>query len=145
MTTANKTASPARTTTSPARTTATVGPVYFWGIFLLCAFALLVIAWFKLQGPAQTYDDKRAALRTAKLQALQTEDRQNLSNYAWANKEKGVARIPIERAMELVAADMKTAAIAPSAVKVETPYPAGLAPLPAPAPAPATPTPEAAK
>ena len=125
MTTANRNASPARTS---------VGPVYFWGIFLFCAFTLLVIVWFKFMGSQEGYDDKRAALRASKLQALRLEDHQNLSHYSWANKEKGIVRIPIEHAMELVAADLKNAPFGPSAVKVENPYPAGLAPQPTPAP-----------
>ena len=112
---------------------ASVGPVYYWGILLFCAFSLLVSTWFWLAGSGQTYDDKRAASRATKLQALRLEDRQNLSNYAWVNKEKGLARIPIERAMELVAAELKTPEVGPSGVKVESPYPAGLPPQPAPA------------
>lgn len=127
MTTANIKASPAGTKASP-------GPVYFWGILLFSAFTLLVIAWFKFLGPQETYEDKRAALRTSKLQALRQEDQKNLTGYSWVNKPKGVARIPIDRAMELVASDLKDATVSPSTVKVENPYPAGLPTQPAPAP-----------
>jgi hypothetical protein len=135
MTTANIQASPARTS---------VGRVYFWGIFLFCAFTLMVVVWFNFLGSQQSYDDQRAAARATKLQALRTEDQKSLSGYSWVNKEKGLARIPIERAMEMVASESKNASVAPSTVKVENPYPAGLAPVPAAAPA-AAPAPEATK
>ena len=113
---------------------ASFGPAYLMGLAIFSGFVLLVIVWFKLQGSNQTYDDQRSAARSTKLAALRADDHKALSNYAWANKEKGVARIPIDRAMELVAADLKNATVAPSSVKVENPYPAGLAPQPAPAP-----------
>ena len=118
----------------PARTKASVGPAYFWGIILFCSFALVAIIWLKVLGPQQTYDEKRGEARSTKLQALRAEDQKTLSAYAWGNKEKGVAHIPIDRAMELVASELKAASVSPSAVKVENPYPAGLAPAPAPAP-----------
>lgn len=119
---------------SPAQNKAADGPVKPWAILLLSAFVLAVLAWFKFQGTKQTYEDQRAELRLSKLKALRAEESQTLSNYAWASKEKGLARIPIDRAMELVAAELKNATVAPSQVKVENPYPAGLATQPAPAP-----------
>ena len=123
--------------TTPAvstRANASVGAAYIWGIILFLAFVLMAIVWFKFLGPQETYDDKRAAARVTKLSTLRKEDQKTLSNYAWGNKEKGIAHIPIDRAMELVASELKSASVTPSTVKVENPYPAGLAPAPAPAP-----------
>jgi hypothetical protein len=128
MTTANTTADPARANNTP------LGQLYFRGILLFCAVVLVAILLFQAYGPnqGQSYDDQRGTARLAKLQALRAEEQKTLSNYSWANKEKGVARIPIDRAMELVAADLKNATASASSVKVENPYPAG---LPAQAPA----------
>ena len=120
----------ANTLSSPARP----GSAYWGGIILFSVFTLLVIVWFKSLGTQETYDKKRGDVRVTKLQALRAEDAKTLTEYAWGNKEKGVAHIPIDRAMELVASELKASTVSPSAVKVENPYPAGLAPAPAPAP-----------
>ncbi len=37
------------------------------------------------------------------LQTLHTEEEHQLNTYAWVNKEAGIVRLPIERAIELVA------------------------------------------
>ena len=41
--------------------------------------------------------------RKGKLRELQAVEQKKLSGYGWVDKSKGVARIPIERAMERVA------------------------------------------
>lgn len=40
-----------------------------------------------------------------KLEELRTREQEELTTYGWVDKEKGTVRIPIERAMELVARD----------------------------------------
>jgi hypothetical protein len=117
---------------------ASVGPVFIGGIFVFLLFALLVKVWFAFSVPAENYEDKRAAARVAKRQALDRDNREKLTNYAWVSKEKGVVQIPIDDAMKIVAGELKTKPVQASAVKVEIPYPAGLQQAP---PAPAAPAP----
>ena len=71
-------------------------------------------------------------------------EREHLHHYGWVDKNSGVVRIPIERAIELVAAQ-------PQKFGIETTAPAAAAPAatpeaaaPAPAAAPAAPKPPAA-
>jgi len=124
----------ATTSAVPPRAKASVGPAYIWGLILFSAFAVIAYFWFHASGTEQSYDEKRGTARVTKLQTLRQEDQKSLSSYGWVNKEKGVAHIPIDRAMELVSSELKDSKVAPSTVKVENPYPAGLAPQPAPAP-----------
>jgi hypothetical protein len=120
---------------------ASVGPVFIGGIFVFLLFALLVKVWFAFSTPAENYEDKRAAARVAKRQALDRDNREKLTTYAWVSKEKGVVQIPIDNAMKIVAAELKTKPVQASSVKVEIPYPAGLQQPPpgSAAPAPAMP------
>lgn len=55
------------------------------------------------------------------LQALRTKERQILSSYGWVDRAAGVAHIPIERAMQIIAAEGLP--VTPPAV--EPPPPAG--------------------
>lgn len=50
----------------------------------------------------ETEDADRAAVRTKNLAELQTADSAQLSTYGWNDNAKGIAHIPITRAMELV-------------------------------------------
>lgn len=43
------------------------------------------------------------------LQEVRSQHEQELSSYGWVDKEKGVVRIPIERAMELLIAESSSA------------------------------------
>ena len=116
---------------------------FFGGAFLFCAFAALVIIVYKASIPEKDAEQIRADARVQKLAALRAEDDAKLNSYRWINKDKGTVQIPIERAMELVLADLKGKAPHASGVKVENPYPAGLQDLAAPAPAPSAAAPAA--
>jgi hypothetical protein len=124
---------------------ASVGPVFIGGILIFLLFALLVKVWFHFSGPAENYDDKRAAARIAKRQMLDRDNREKLTTYAWVNKDKGIVQIPIDDAIKLVAAELKNKPVQVSPVKVEIPYPAGLQQVPpaAATPAAASPAPSA--
>ncbi len=77
------------------------------GVVLLFAFfALLVWAILGVTPRGDRYEQKRAEARSEKLKTAQTEWTKNLENYAWIDKAKGTARIPISRAMELTVADL---------------------------------------
>lgn len=105
---------------------ASVGPAFFGSILLLLLFGLVVAAWVRFGGRTESYDDKRAADRIAKLSALEKENRQRLTVYGWVHKDKGVVQIPIDDAMKLALPELKSKPVQASAVKVENPYPAGL-------------------
>jgi hypothetical protein len=65
------------------------------------------------------------AKQAAQLEELRARENQMLTEYAWVDREAGVARIPIHRAMEIVAKNPAALApVPPSAPPNETP-PAG--------------------
>jgi hypothetical protein len=104
----------------------------FFGIFVL---VLVVIA-----PHGNTYEAKRAEAREKKLNDTRNAATQELNSYAWVDKGKGIARIPIDRAMELTLRDLASKKPAP-ANPIETPAQApasGASPAPAVSPAPAT-------
>jgi len=75
-------------------------------VLLFLMFGLIVAA---VIGPAKRssdYEKKRAANREAKLKAQRDQDTAALTGYAWVDQNKGVVRIPIERAMELTLVDL---------------------------------------
>lgn len=45
--------------------------------------------------------------QSSQLQELRTEHRRILNSYEWIDKESGIARIPIDRAMELVTEELQ--------------------------------------
>lgn len=83
-------------------------PLSTWlGIILL--FALFGIIVLAVIGPAprgDTYEQTRAKAREKKLKDARDEDTKTLTGYGWIDKNKGVARIPIARAMQLTVAEL---------------------------------------
>jgi hypothetical protein len=110
---------------------ASVGPAFLGGILAFLIIGLFVLIWFCISGKPESFDDKRAVARVAKLDALQKENEEKLTSYAWVNKAKGTVQLPIDRAMELVVADLKAKPVQASSVKLEPIYPAGLQQAPA--------------
>jgi hypothetical protein len=113
----------------------------WFGIVLL--FALFGVIVLAIIGPAprgSDYEETRAKKRVENFKTLREEADKALTTYGWVDKNKGVARIPIERAMELTVADLakqKPASAGPIATP-ETQATAGAGASPAPAsPAPA--------
>ena len=54
-----------------------------------------------------TYEEDRAKARAEKLKIAQEEWNKAAESYGWVDKDKGVAHIPIQRAMELELADLQ--------------------------------------
>ena len=83
-------------------------PFSTWlGVVLL--FALFGVIVLAVIGPAPRSDDyeqKRAKAREEKLKTAREEDAKALTSYAWIDKNKGVARIPVARAMELTLVEL---------------------------------------
>lgn len=92
------------------------------------------------QAPRRSdYEETRAKKRVENLKTLREEADKALTTYGWIDKTKGLARIPIERAMELTVADLAKQKPAPAG-PIATPEAQATASAPASAtsPAPAT-------
>ena len=116
------------------RRTAFLSGAYFRALLGFCLFSVIALFWFRLTPKEESYEQKRAAIRSKMLQDLRAEDEKKLNHYAWVDEKKRIVQIPIERAEELVMAELKTKPPQPTAVKVEVPYPAGLQQQPTPGP-----------
>jgi hypothetical protein len=111
-------------------------PLSTWlGVVLL--FALFGVIVLAVVGPAPRgadYEHKRANAREEKLKTLRQADAKELTTYGWIDKNKGVVRLPIERAMELTVAELSSKHPIP-AYPIATPAaqatPAGAAATPA--------------
>ena len=114
--------------------------VWFGIVLLFALFGVIVLA---IIGPAQRgsdYEEARAKKRVENLKTLREEADKALTTYGWVDKTKGLAHIPIERAMELTVAELAKQKPAPAGpiAAPETQAPAGAPASPAPAsPAPA--------
>jgi hypothetical protein len=113
---------------------------WFGIVLLFVLFGVIVLA---IIGPTQRgsdYEETRAKKRLENLKTLREEADKALATYGWIDKNKGVARIPIERAKELTVAELakqKPAAAGPIATP-EAQATAAAATSPAPiSPAPA--------
>jgi hypothetical protein len=110
-------------------------PLSTW-LGIVCLFGLFGIIVLAVIGPSSRtsdYEETRAKKRMERLKALQEENQKELTTYTWVDKNKGVARIPIDRAMELTVADLaqkKPAPAGPIATPAAQTPPAG-APAPA--------------
>src|SRR5262249_37353557 len=108
-------------------------------VFLFVLFGLIVLAVIGPSPRSSDYEETRAKKRVERLKALHEETQKDLTNYAWVDKNKGVARIPIDRAMELTVAELaqkKPAPAGPIATPAAQTAPAAAPPAAGP-PAPA--------
>ena len=106
-------------------------------VLLFVVFGLFVWVVIGASPRGDSYEAKRAIAREEKLKTLREEADKALTTYGWVDKTKGVARVPIDRAMELTLADLATKKPAP-ANPIATPEPQASA-----APAPNAPPPKA--
>jgi len=104
---------------------------------IVCLFVLFGLIVLAVIGPSprtSDYEETRAKKRMEKLKTLHEESQKELTTYAWVDKNKGVARIPIDRAMEVTVADLaqkKPAPAGPIATPASQAAPAGASPAPA--------------
>jgi hypothetical protein len=104
---------------------------------IVCLFVLFGLIVLAVIGPSprtSDYEETRAKKRMEKLKTLREESQKELTMYAWVDKNKGVARIPIDRAMEVTVADLaqkKPAPAGPIATPAAQTAPAGASPAPA--------------
>jgi hypothetical protein len=111
-------------------------PFFTWlGVVLLFVlFGVIVLAVIGPGPRGSDYEETRAKKRLENLKKLRQETEKTLSTYGWIDKKKGIARIPIDRAMELTVAELaqqKPAAAGP----IATPQPQATAASASPSPA----------
>src|ERR1700746_4093645 len=107
---------------------------------IVCLFVLFGVIVLAVVGPSPRgtdYEETRAKKRIEQLKTLREENQKELTTYAWADKNKGVARIPIDRAMELTVADLSHKKPAPAG-PIATPPVQTTPPSPAASPQPGT-------
>jgi hypothetical protein len=103
---------------------------------VVCLFLLFGIIVLAVIGPSPRgtdYEETRAKKRMEQLKTLREENQKELTTYAWVDKNKGVARIPIDRAMEVTVADLaqkRPAPAGPIATPPAQTAPAGASPAP---------------
>ncbi|MFL6520594.1 MAG: hypothetical protein ACJ8NS_10280 [Chthoniobacterales bacterium] len=77
------------------------------GVVLLFAlFGLLAMVVIKASPRGTDYEKKRAEARLKKLEDAQKENLTALTTYGWVDKNKGVARIPINEAMQIMLVEL---------------------------------------
>ena len=94
----------------------TRAPFSTW-LGIVCLFVLFGLIVLAVIGPSprtSDYEETRAKKRMEKLKTLHEESQKELTTYAWVDKNKGVARIPIDRAMEVTVADLAQKKPAPA-------------------------------
>jgi hypothetical protein len=87
---------------------------WFGVVLLFLLFGVIVLAIIGPSPRGSDYEETRARKRIENLKTLREEADKTLTTYAWVDKGKGVARIPIERAMELTVAELAKQKPAPA-------------------------------
>jgi hypothetical protein len=111
---------------------------------------ILGVYWLYVVAYERVEQEQYTGVPSKELEAIHAREADHLYKYAYIDKEKGVIRIPVDRAIELVAAEFAQGTVAYNTktypVKPEGPGGAAAPPAaPAPAPAPGAPAPAAAK
>lgn len=85
---------------TPAHPSASFG-AWLGVILLFLFFGIFVLVLVAATPHGNKYEEKRAKAREEKLKTIREAAAKDLNSYAWVDKGKGVARIPIARAMQL--------------------------------------------
>src|SRR4051794_37394689 len=75
-------------------------------ILLFLVFGVIVLAIIGPSPRGTDYEQNRRKKRADTFTKSHEEDVKSLTGYAWVDKTKGTARIPIDRAMELTVAQL---------------------------------------
>ena len=75
-------------------------------VLLFAFFGLLAFVIVKASPRGSDYEKKRAEARMKKLEDAQKENLSALNSYAWVDKNKGVARIPIDHAIGIMLVEL---------------------------------------
>jgi hypothetical protein len=94
------------TPAEPNRSSQILGFVLPLGGFLL--FSLFSVYIIREMEAIPSYEDKKAAERIATLAKLRADEADKFgSGYGWVDSSKKIVRIPIDRAMEIVLAELQ--------------------------------------
>ena len=99
-------------------------------------FGMIVLAVIGPLPRGDDYEQRRAKAREEKLKIVREEDANALTTYGWIDKNKGVARIPVARAMELTIVDLAQKKPAPAGPIATPEAPAAASPGGSPAASP---------
>ena len=75
-------------------------------VLLFILFGVIVLAIIGPSPRGSDYEETRAKKRMENLKTLREDAEKALTTYTWVDKNKGVVRIPISRAMELTVAQL---------------------------------------
>src|SRR5205085_9802949 len=101
--------------TSPAMDRTPISFGAWLGIVLLFLFfGVFVLVLLGLSPRGNSYEAKRAEQRLETLKKVQAEANTELRSYAWADKNKGVMSIPINRAIGVTLAELAQTAPNPA-------------------------------
>jgi hypothetical protein len=90
----------------PTRSSRVLGFILPLGGFLL--FSLFSVYIIREMNAIPSYEDKKAAERIATLAKLRADEADKFgSGYGWVDSSKKIVRIPIDRAMEVVLAELQ--------------------------------------
>jgi FtsZ-interacting cell division protein ZipA len=83
-------------------------------VLLFALFGVIVLAIVGPMPRGSDYEETRAKKRMENLKTVREDAEKALTAYAWVDKNKGVVRIPISRAMELTTAELAQQKPAPA-------------------------------
>src|SRR5207245_6453966 len=83
-------------------------------VLLLLFFGIFVLVLVAATPHGNSYEAKRAKARDEKLKTTRDTAIKELNSYTWVDKGKGIARIPIDRAMQLTLSDLESKKPAPA-------------------------------
>src|SRR5690348_7125224 len=90
---------------APARPPISFG-AWLGVVLLFLFFGMFVFVLVAATPHGSNYEEKRAKARAEKLKTMRDTANKDLNSYGWVDKTKGVARIPIDRAMQLTLRDL---------------------------------------
>src|SRR5438552_8053741 len=112
-------------------------------VLIFALFGVIVLAIIGPMPRGSDYEETRAKKRIEKLNTVREDAEKALNTYAWIDKNKGITRIPVSRAMELTIPELAQKKPAPAG-PIATPPVQTSSPAPA-SPAPVSPKPGAAQ
>ncbi len=98
---------------------------WLWAVILFVFFGGIVAITFGAMHRGSSFEADRAQARSEKLKTAREEWDKTATSYGWVDKAKGVAHVPVARAMELELADLQARKPAPAG-PIATPEPAAV-------------------
>jgi len=75
------------------------------GFFIACFLFAAIVVIVKLTTPAPAIDTGRAAVRAKALAEIRTAEAQVLNHPGWVDENRGLVRLPIDVAMQIIASE----------------------------------------